>query len=48
MAELEALSPDDGNPYFCQVSDARAAQAFGDARPSPNGLIKLRLRGEHG
>lgn len=48
MAELEALSPDDGNLYFCGVSDARAAHFFGDARPSPNGLIKLRLRGEHG
>lgn len=48
MAELEALSPDDGNLYFCQVSDARAARTHGAARPSPNGLVKLRLRGEHG
>jgi hypothetical protein len=48
MAELEAKGIDDGNLYFCQISDARTAHTLGDARPSPNGLIKLRLRGEHG
>jgi radical SAM protein with 4Fe4S-binding SPASM domain len=48
MAELEALSPDEGNPYFCQVSDARGELHAGAQRPTPNGLIKLRLRGENG
>jgi MoaA/NifB/PqqE/SkfB family radical SAM enzyme len=48
MAELERLSPDHGNPYLCQVTDARNASLFGDARPTPNGLVRLRLRGENG
>jgi MoaA/NifB/PqqE/SkfB family radical SAM enzyme len=48
MAELEGLSPDLGNPYLCQVTDARNAMMFGDSRPTPNGLVRLRLRGEHG
>jgi MoaA/NifB/PqqE/SkfB family radical SAM enzyme len=48
MAALERLSPDLGNPYLCQVTDARNASLFGDARPTPNGLVRLRLRGEHG
>jgi MoaA/NifB/PqqE/SkfB family radical SAM enzyme len=45
MAELEALDLDEGNLYFCQVTDARNALIFGERRPSPNGLVKLRLRG---
>jgi radical SAM protein with 4Fe4S-binding SPASM domain len=48
MAELENRSTDIGDPYFCNVSDARAAGVLGAARPSPNGLVKLRLRGVHG
>ena len=54
MAELEQRSTDFGDPYFCNVTDARTARILGDARPSPNGLVRLRLRseqpqrGEHG
>ncbi|MDB4971515.1 MAG: putative Fe-S oxidoreductase [Myxococcales bacterium] len=48
MSALEGRSPDQGDPYFCQVTDARGAVAFGDSRPTPNGLIKLRLGGQHG
>jgi radical SAM protein with 4Fe4S-binding SPASM domain len=48
MSELEARSKDMGDPYFCQVSDARAAIAVGANHPTPNGLVRLRLRGEHG
>jgi len=48
MAELERLSPDLGNPYLCQVTDARNADLLGEARPAPNGLVRLRLRGQHG
>jgi radical SAM protein with 4Fe4S-binding SPASM domain len=48
MAELEALSPDDGNPYMCQVTDARNAAIFGAQRHSPNGLIQLRRRSQNG
>lgn len=48
MAELEARSPDDGNPYLCQVTDARNAVIFGATRPSPNGLVQLSRRGQHG
>jgi radical SAM protein with 4Fe4S-binding SPASM domain len=42
MAELEALGAD-ANPYFCQVADVRHQRVFGDERPQPNGLIRLRL-----
>jgi radical SAM protein with 4Fe4S-binding SPASM domain len=48
MAQLEGRSTDHGSDYFCKVTDARGARALGDARPTPNGLIQLRLRGEHG
>ena len=48
MAELEARSLDIGDPYFCHISDARGERVFGAARPSPNGLVRLRLRGERG
>jgi MoaA/NifB/PqqE/SkfB family radical SAM enzyme len=48
MAELERLSPDLGNPYLCQVTDARNADLLGEIRPAPNGLVRLRLRGQHG
>jgi radical SAM protein with 4Fe4S-binding SPASM domain len=48
MAELEGRSPDEGDLYFCAMTDARGERVVGDARPTPNGLIKLRLRGEHG
>ncbi len=48
MAELEGRSTDIGDPYFCQVTDARGERLFGADRPSPNGLVRLRLRGEHG
>jgi MoaA/NifB/PqqE/SkfB family radical SAM enzyme len=48
MAELEGLSPDLGNPYMCEVTDARNASMFGANRPTPNGLVRLRLRGDHG
>jgi radical SAM protein with 4Fe4S-binding SPASM domain len=45
MAELEGRSADTGDPYFCNVSDARAQRFGGAGSPTPNGLIKLRLRG---
>ncbi len=45
MSELEARSPDSGDLYFCQVTDGRAESALGASRPTPNGLYKLRLRG---
>ncbi|MCU1384205.1 MAG: putative Fe-S oxidoreductase [Acidobacteria bacterium] len=48
MAELEGRSLDDGDPYFCNITDARGELAAGAARKTPNGLVKLRLRGEHG
>jgi MoaA/NifB/PqqE/SkfB family radical SAM enzyme len=48
MAELEGIHPDGGNPYMCAVTDARNADMFGETRPMPRGLVKLRLRGEHG
>jgi hypothetical protein len=48
MAELEARSTDVGDPYFCNVADARADRFIGPSHPTPNGLVKLRLRGEHG
>lgn len=48
MAELEARSLDIGDPYFCNVTDARAERVLGEARPTPNGLVQLRLRGDHG
>lgn len=51
MAELEARSTDFGDPYFCQITDARTERLLGAARPTPNGLVRLRLpvdRGEHG
>ncbi len=48
MAELEARSTDVGDEYFCNISDARMAALKGDDRPTPNGLVKLRLRREHG
>jgi radical SAM protein with 4Fe4S-binding SPASM domain len=47
MAELEARSNDLGDPYFCSVTDARNEKFMGAARPLPNGLVKLRLRGTH-
>jgi radical SAM protein with 4Fe4S-binding SPASM domain len=48
MSELEARSNDVGDPYFCNVADARNERFFGATRPTPNGLIKLRLRGTDG
>jgi radical SAM protein with 4Fe4S-binding SPASM domain len=48
MAELEGLSPDGGNPYMCQMTDARNALIFGDTRVSPNGLVQLRRRASNG
>ncbi|MCU1277534.1 MAG: Radical domain protein [bacterium] len=48
MSELEARSSDFGDPYFCNVSDARGERFVGATRPTPNGLIQLRLRGDHG
>jgi len=48
MAELEARSADQGDPYFCQVTDARGARFVGESRPVPNGLYKIRLRGADG
>ena len=48
MAELEARSNDFGDPYFCTVADARNERFMGAARPTPNGLIQLRLRGTNG
>jgi radical SAM protein with 4Fe4S-binding SPASM domain len=48
MAELEGLSPDGGNPYMCQTTDARNAIIFGERRASPNGLIQLRRRSPNG
>ncbi|MCU1277619.1 MAG: putative Fe-S oxidoreductase [bacterium] len=45
MSELEGRSPDAGDPYFCNVSEARGERFVGPDRPTPNGLIKLRLRG---
>ena len=46
MTELEQRAAGSGDPYFCQISDARAERILGDARPTPNGLVKIRLRGE--
>src|SRR5206468_1132830 len=43
LSELEELSPDNGNPYLCDVTDARNELVFGASRPIPNGLIQLRL-----
>lgn len=50
MAELEGRSLDHAaeDAYFCQVTDARFAALAGDARPTPNGLVQLRLRRNHG
>lgn len=48
MSELEGRSPDSGELYFCNITDARNERVVGNARPTPNGLIQLRLRGEHG
>jgi radical SAM protein with 4Fe4S-binding SPASM domain len=48
MSELEGRSTDVGDLYFCNMTDARAAGVLGDARPTPHGLVKLRVRGEHG
>jgi hypothetical protein len=45
MSELEGRSPDTGDPYFCGVSEARSQRFVGPGGPTPNGLIKLRLRG---
>jgi radical SAM protein with 4Fe4S-binding SPASM domain len=47
MAELEGRSTDMGDPYFCHVSDGRAEYTAGPSRPTPNGLVQLRLRGDH-
>lgn len=43
LATLEGLTPDDGHPYMCQVTDARNQLVFGEDRQRPNGLIRLRL-----
>jgi radical SAM protein with 4Fe4S-binding SPASM domain len=43
MAELERLQPEDGNPYFCDITDARNQRIFGEDRPQPQGLVRLRL-----
>ncbi len=43
MAELEGLSSDDGNLYMCEVNDKRMESVLGAARPTPNGLVRLRL-----
>ncbi|HEX9104193.1 MAG TPA: radical SAM protein [Polyangia bacterium] len=51
MAELEARSTDFGDPYFCNITDSRAERQLGAVRPTPNGLVRLRIlgeRGEHG
>ena len=40
---LEGLSSDDGNQYMCEVNDKRMESVFGAARPTPNGLVRLRL-----
>jgi radical SAM protein with 4Fe4S-binding SPASM domain len=48
MAELEARSTDFGDSYFCGIADARNERFLGAERPTPNGLIKLRLRGTNG
>jgi MoaA/NifB/PqqE/SkfB family radical SAM enzyme len=43
MAELEQRDFAGGNPYLCQVTDARYHALYGDRpRPTPNGIIKLR------
>jgi radical SAM protein with 4Fe4S-binding SPASM domain len=47
MAELERLAPEDGNPYFCHITDERGKLLFGDQRPEPNGLVRLRLSRQH-
>jgi radical SAM protein with 4Fe4S-binding SPASM domain len=47
MAELEARSTDFGDSYFCNVADALGERFIGATRPTPNGLVKLRLRGQH-
>jgi radical SAM protein with 4Fe4S-binding SPASM domain len=44
MAELEGRDFSHGNPYLCRVSDSRGDTLFGEERPRPNGLVKLRLR----
>lgn len=46
MAELEGRSNDDGNLYMCEINDRRMASVWGDARPTPNGLVRLRLQRE--
>lgn len=43
MAELEGLSPDNGNPYMCATTDARNALHLGAERVLPNGLLRIRL-----
>jgi radical SAM protein with 4Fe4S-binding SPASM domain len=48
MATLEGRSTDFGDEYFCNTTDARMAAMYGDARPTPNGLVQLRVRREHG
>jgi radical SAM protein with 4Fe4S-binding SPASM domain len=47
MAELEGRVPHDGNPYFCDVTDERGRHLYGDQRPVPNGLVRLRLSRDH-
>jgi radical SAM protein with 4Fe4S-binding SPASM domain len=46
MAELEGRLPEDGNLYFCSLTEARGQQMFGDAHARPNGLVRLRRPGE--
>ena len=46
MAELEGRAYEDGNPYFCETTDARNEAALGENRARPNGLIRLRLPDE--
>ncbi len=48
MAELEGLIPADGNSYFCSVTDERNRVHYGEARPEPRGLIRLRLGKDRG
>jgi hypothetical protein len=47
MSELEGRSADTGDPYFCNISEARGQRFVGAGSPTPNGLVKLRLRGNH-
>lgn len=50
MAELEQRSPDfaSNDAYFCQITDARHELFLGAQRPTPHGLVQLRLGRSHG